>query len=303
MPLKTIVTLKLPSKHAFQNLLLSKGSKTYIMKTLLPFVLALSYTFATIVVFNDPYIAKVDETFLTFDEPVKMKNIITVCIRFKNIGSMSDKVVFSSYDNDYESLGLYLEIEISRGFIYLDDKARIFKIPQNLQPFMWHHFCINSNEKSYIVVINGQQLYQGNFTNDAPKTISFHRLALGFYKKKPSNVEDYSNFYGEISELNIWSKDLSVKEMKSITGSCGNVQSIPNVLNWKEDASLYLNGNHTDEEIENLCPLGNPFAKTYMNIPNMLTPHDAMDTCKTLQAELAYPKDIEDYKTWMGKNH
>ena len=280
------------------------SSKNFIMKTLFPFVLVLCYTYATIVVLNDPYSAKVDQIFFTFDKPVNIKDIITVCIRFKNIGSMANQVLFSSYDNDYESFGLYLEIETHRGFIFLDDKPRIFKMPENLQPYMWHHFCINSNKKSYNVVIDGQQWYQANFSNDAPKMISFTRLALGFYRSKPSsNLQDYRNFYGEISELNIWSKVLSVKEMKSITGNCGNVKSIPNILNWNQDASSFLNGNHTDKEIENLCQLGNPSAKTYKNIPDMLIPHHAIDTCNILQADLAYPKDIEDYKTWMGKNH
>ena len=124
---------------------------------------------------------------------------------------------------------------------------------------------------------------------------------MGFYKSTPYSG-DWSYFYGEISELNIWSKGLLVEEMINITRNCGNLQPTPDILNWYEDATSFLNGNHISKEVENLCYFGNPSSRTYKTITDMLTPDHAMHSCNVLKAELAYPKNSEDWKTWNGKS-
>ena len=97
------------------------------MKFLLPFISALYYTYATIVVFNDPLDEKIEKTFLSFEKTVEVKNLITFCIRLNNKGSMSSQVIFSSYDNEVDRFALIVEIEVSRGYLFLDGKKWVWE--------------------------------------------------------------------------------------------------------------------------------------------------------------------------------
>ena len=129
-------------------------------------------------------------------------------------------------------------------------------------------------------------------------------LLLGSAYPNQKIYAEYHDFKGEISELNIWGKALSTDDLVKITSTCGNTTPIPDILNWSEISNSMIGGGVVeDSDVDQLCHNSNTTIPIPKIMPIMQNQNDAIHLCKILQAQLAYPKTLEDYDKWKGNSY
>ena len=243
---------------------------------------------------------EVKDTFLAFGQGIEITNPLTFCLRFNIRSGMETNYIFSSTD---EQLALILRFSVSQGLVLINRVALFFEIPKDnaVLPFRWHHICFTSNEDYYDIVLDGQQWYHANHTKGSfEKKKNVTRLDLG------STIEywiysDGINFRGLLSELNIWSKSLSVIQVAKITINCGKVDPIPDLLDWSELPSSMITGSKYNESIENICSQRNTTSRIYKVMPDLHYQDNAIHICKILNGELVSPNSLNELQTWNGK--
>ena len=238
-------------------------------------------------------------TFLALGQGIEISNPLTFCLRFNIRDSLATNYVFSSTD---DKLVLILRFSISLGIAIINSVSLVFKIPKDnaVRPFHWHHICVSSREDSYTIVLDGQQWYHANHTLGSSQTSSLKRLDLGStneYWIYPEGI----NFRGLLSELNVWSKALSISQMVKITRNCGKIDPIPDLLKWSELPNSTIRGSKHIKNIENICHDKNATSLTYKILPYLHDQDNAIHVCKILDGELAFPNSVNELQTWNGK--
>ena len=267
------------------------------MKTLFPLLFSLWYVYATTVI-NVP---NEKDTFLSFDKNLEVGVPVTVCIRFKLEGYLTNRVIFSSEGDKFR---LSLRPKDDQGWIILNDVAIPFKIIKHqLQPYTWHHLCFTLDKKSYVVIVDGHQWYESSYASKIPEQTTFNQLQLGSMHYNLYTSGLYEDFKGDLTELNIWDKALSKKEMMELTKSCEIENSSPDILNWSEDITKYLSGEVDTSTIvlNQLCSIENQTVERHRIIQVLLDQDDAIHTCNILSGKLAYPITIDEFKTWKSR--
>ena len=266
------------------------------MKTLFPFLFSLWYVYATIVI-NVP---NEKDTFLSFDKNLEVGIPITVCIRFKLEGYLTNRVIFSSKGDRFR---LSLQIEDDLGWIKWDEGFVPFKIIKNqLQPYIWHHLCFALDKKYFVVIVDGQQWYESSFENKIPEKTTFNQIQLGSMDEDTESTL-YEDFKGRLTELNIWDKALSKEEMIELTKTCKIANPAADILNWSNDIALYLSGGEETSTIPmtHFCPKGDQTVEKHRIVQVLLNQDDAIHTCDILNGKVAYPITIDEFKTWKSR--
>ena len=145
---------------------------------------------------------------------------------------------------------------------------------------MWHYGknVVNANEKSVLNQIVLGSAYQVVYS-------------------------DAIDLQGEMSELNIWSTAIPLKDLMEITKNCGDPKISPDVLKWSEMSMSMILGDSIKQEISELCFHGTNGKSTHKLIPYQRNQDEALFVCKNLNGQLAYPKNIEEYSKWQGEFH
>jgi hypothetical protein len=240
--------------------------------------------------------------FLALGKGIEINNPLTLCLRFNVQSALMTNYIFTSTD---EKLVLILRFKVSLGIVLINGIALGFEIPKDnaVKPFHWHHICVSSSEDSYTIIFDGQQWYHANHTLGSFKKTTLKRLDLGVLGSTNEYWvwSDSVNFRGLLSELNIWSKSLSIIQMIKITRNCGKVDTIPDLLNWSELPSSMIEGSKYSENIGNICPFRNETTSpTYKIMPYIHDQDIARDVCKILNGELAFPTSKNEFRTWNG---
>jgi hypothetical protein len=238
------------------------------------------------------------KTILTFDKEIEIRNPFTICISFNLQDYASPRSILGTYDK-----GLQLIInDVGVGKLEINGMIYIFKVPESaFQPFSWTHLCLSSSNENYHVMGAGKLWYKGKKKLLEPTKID--ELLLGSI----SIPGYYKDVKGKVAELNIFNKSLSLDEMKNYT-TCGHfMESTPEkqdeyiqmILNWSTIKTSNIKGRIADNNDTCLWSLTrNPIYKV---LPTLLPRDQVMKTCHILKAKLAYPKTLEDYKTWNSK--
>ena len=115
------------------------------MKILLLLSFMLGFTHGAIVL--DLPDVQENKTFLSLSKTIEATNPITICVRLKFKRQIRNRVIFSGNDNN---LRLTLRSDQEYGWFVQSEVRFIFAIPKNhLQPYKWHHLCVNSDKESY----------------------------------------------------------------------------------------------------------------------------------------------------------
>ena len=238
-------------------------------------------------------------TYLALGQGIEINNPLTFCLRFNIKDILATNYIFSSKD---EELLFLLSFSYGFGLVLINSVNLVFEIPKDndLSPFHWHHICISSSKDSYIVVIDGQQWYRASHTAGSSEKIIVKRLDFGFTSEYWV-YSDGINFKGLLSELNVWSKSLSLSQLVEITTNCGKVDPIPDILNWSELDESVIRGSKYVEKMGNICPQGNATSPIYKIMPYIYNRDNAIHVCKILNGEVAYPNSLNELKTWNGK--
>ena len=240
------------------------------------------------------------KTFLALDKGIEFNNPLTFCLRFNIKDALATNYIFSSKDDE---LVFILSFSNNFGIVIINSVDLVFEIPEDndVLPFRWHHICVSSGEDSYYsIVVDGQQWYRANHTIGSFKKTTIKRLDLG-------STNDYwvysdgLDMRGFLSELNIWSKSLSIIQMVKITRNCKKVDPIPDVLNWSELPKSIIRGSTFIENLENICPQSNSTAPIYKIMPYLHDQDNAIYACKILNGELVFPNSLDELQTWKSK--
>ena len=238
-------------------------------------------------------------TFLSLDKGIEINNELAFCLRFNIKDVLETNYMFSTTD---DNLVLILRFSVSQGIVLINSAAFFFEIPieNGVLPFQWHHICFSSKENSYTIVIDGNKWYHANHAKVSLEKKTVTRLDLGSTNEYWV-YSDGINFKGLLSELNIWSKPLSLSQMVEITTNCGKVDPIPDILNWSELDESVIRGSKYFEKMGNICPQGNATSPIYKIMPYIYDRENAIQACKILNGEVAYPNSLNELKTWNGK--
>ena len=238
-------------------------------------------------------------TYLALGQGIEINNPLTLCLRFNIKDAFVTNYVFSTED---EELVFLLSFSYRFGLVLINSVNLVFEIPKNndLSPFHWHHICISSSKDSYIVVIDGQQWYHASHTAGSSEKTIVKRLDFGFTSEYWV-YSDGINFKGLLSELNVWSKSLSLSQMVKITTNCGKVDPIPDILNWSELDESVIRGSKYVEKMGNICPQGNATSPIYKIMPYIYDRENAIQACKILNGEVAFPNSLNELQSWNGK--
>jgi hypothetical protein len=168
------------------------------------------------------------KTVLSLTETIEVSIPLTFCLRFNLQDTISARYMF---DNKDDKLALTLRFPLDLGKVKVNGEEFYFRIPKDsgIRPFYWHHICISLNEEKYWVAVDGQQWSNGTHKIKSFQTFSINQLFMGSPYELAS-IED--NFKGEMSELNIWSYSLSLKQLINITESCTHPKPVPDILQW-----------------------------------------------------------------------
>ena len=100
------------------------------------------------------------KTVLSLTDNVKVSIPLTFCLRFTLHDRISARYMFTKKD---DKLSLKLRFTTSLGKVQLNGESFYFKIPKDIgiRPFHWYHICVSLNEKTYWVVVDGQQWSNG----------------------------------------------------------------------------------------------------------------------------------------------
>ena len=240
-----------------------------------------------------------ENTFLALDKGIEINNPLTFCLRFNIKDSLATNYIFSSTD---DKLVLILRFSINLGILLINRVSLVFEIPKDngVLPFHWHHICASTREDSYTIVLDGQQWYHASHKLVSSEKITLNRLDLGSTKEYWT-FSDGIDFKGLLSELNIWSKSLSVTQMVKITRNCGKIDPIPDLLKWSELPNSTIRGSKHIKNIENICHDKNATSLTYKILPYLHDQDNAIHVCKILDGELAFPNSVNELQTWNGK--
>ena len=241
-----------------------------------------------------------NSTFLALGQGIEIKNPLTFCLRFNiKSGILGTQYIFSSTE---DKLVLILRFSVNLGIVLINRVSFVFEIPKDndVLPFHWYHICVSTREDSFTIVLDGQQWYHANHTLGSFEKTTLKRLDLGStneYWIYPEGI----NFRGLLSELNVWSKALSISQMVKITRNCGKEDPTPDLLKWSELPSLMIRGSKYDLNIENICPHSNATSLIYKIMPDLHDQDNAIHVCKILKGELVSPNSLNELQTWDGK--
>ena len=230
---------------------------------------------------------------------IEINNPLTFCLRFNLKVNFATNYIFSTTD---DKLVLILRFSVNLGLALINSVPLLFEIPKDngVLPFHWHHICISSSEDSYSIVLDGQQWYHANHEQKSFEKTTVTRLDLGTTNKYWTYA-DGINFRGFLSELNIWSKSLSVSQIVKITTNCGKVDPIPDLLNWSELSNSMIRGSKYNEDIGVICPQRNATSPIYKIMPYLHDQDIALHVCKILNGKLAFPNSLNEFQKWKGR--
>ena len=230
---------------------------------------------------------------------IEINNPLTFCLRFNLKVNFATNYIFSNTD---DKLVLILRFSVNLGLALINSVPLLFEIPKDngVLPFHWHHICISSSEDSYSIVLDGQQWYHANHEQKSFEKTTVTRLDLGNTNKYWTYANGI-NFRGLLSELNIWSKSLSVSQIVKITTNCGKVDPIPDLLNWSELSNSMIRGSKYNEDIGVLCPQRNATSPIYKIMPYLHDQDTALHVCKILNGKLAFPNSLNEFQKWKGR--
>ena len=121
------------------------------MRTIPLLSLSFLYCWASLVV----ELPQEGNVYLKLDKEIKIRNIITFCIRFNLRGITSkESVLFSSSPTN---LSVVLRVNRLIGFVRLNQNILIFKIPKKtVKSYSWYHFCFTADENTYQISVEGE---------------------------------------------------------------------------------------------------------------------------------------------------
>ena len=215
---------------------------------------------------------------------------LTVCVRLLQESPFRSQYVFSNAIPQNKDFSISTHFQKGYGFFHVNGQYLIFQIPSNVRPQKWYHICFTKNQSTYSVIGNGELWFNSTIIKTISDDITFQDIMV--------IDEKFKWIDGSRSELNIWSTEMTILELKEMTESCGSYLVKPDIFSWMD---LNIEDITYDDEVIEIsekdfanCNTGN---KEIQVIPKLMTKPESRLFCETLQSELYIPTSKQEFES------
>ena len=229
----------------------------------------------------------------------KISVVRSVCLRVLVTQTEKPQTIFFTPDKD--DLVLQWNFESKLGFLRINRKWIIFKIPVPIVPFVYNSFCFSLNETNYSVMCNGVLWYTYQLLpSDIPTILQPVNITKLIFGPAGYSLTNGGYFLGRLSELYIFSTSFNDEELISITESCKRIDHEGSrILDWSKlspSKDILIPQDNTEMKIvegnvEDFC--SKVKNKQIDLLPFGMNIQTAMLSCSSLGGQMFHP-DYED---------
>ncbi|XP_076061383.1 uncharacterized protein LOC143037151 [Oratosquilla oratoria] len=213
---------------------------------------------------------------------------MTTCLRFLPLFFRNNNAVLRLHQQTKSQM--HLEFGIQLLINSLNGIYKFTRLPQRLLSSYWYLWCLvyDHSNNNFTVFLDGKIV--DTYMNVIEGEIACNKVLVG-----QSIVTKTSNgLSGKLTQVNIWSRILTLKEMNSIKDCNVNLQG--DVLSWKDIELNLTNAEETQIELASLCHNSLKEKSFFQFTP--LTFAESTYLCEGLGGYLPLPmtqKSIEDH--------
>ena len=182
----------------------------------------------------DPNLSTFKENYITLKIPDHLQQVeaLTFCFRIKYYSTISSCLFSQNIQFDF--------VEKTAGFISFHRKSYImYQLKEALVPLKWYHICASYKNCHFMMVVNNENVENQTFSDtDCQNTANITlqpTLRVGRCSGDSFIFPDNpmrSITRGTLTDLNVWSKMLTIEEMKRFTKTCEDMASKPDLISW-----------------------------------------------------------------------
>ena len=240
----------------------------------------------------------------------KISVVRSVCVRF--LVTQTEKAQTILYTPDKDDLVLQFSFKSKYGFLRINRKWIIFRIPVPTIPYVYKHLCISHNETNYSVVSDGILWYSFQLLpSNIPTVVKPVNITQIIFGPAGYSLINGGYFLGRLSELYIFSNSFTDDELISITKSCKRIGKGSKVFDWskllpsediiipKDDADIRI----VKRSVEDICATVKN--KQIDLLPFKMNTQTATGACKSLGGTMFYPtiEDTESVRKDFNRNN
>ncbi|XP_037783103.1 uncharacterized protein LOC119579386 [Penaeus monodon] len=215
-----------------------------------------------------------------FTKPVALQSV-SFCVRLK-FYFLWDVSGFLQLSNASDVHNLRAEVNLDYIRVTLVKFRRFHFLKHRLRALTWHHICVTYNDGLMISYLDGEE--QDRQTGNLSDVITGNVLKVGSWDKENS-------FSGQLTQVNIWSRALSPREVVAIA-DCENVPE-GDIVSWSGPWGKHGDVQETEESIVELCE--DAAATDYFYF-NEVTASSAFSICHGLGGSVPIPKTEKEYQ-------
>ncbi|KAF2358411.1 C-type lectin-like [Trinorchestia longiramus] len=121
---------------------------------------------------------------------------------------------------------LQIDVDVRRIRVSLGGVRRYHTLSTSLQALTWHHLCVTYNDELGQTISFLNSIMQDQHHTDVTPSVVGSKIKIGA-------GDASSNFHGELSQVNIWSRILQDEEIRSLAMCKTNLEG--DILSWSND--------------------------------------------------------------------
>ena len=174
----------------------------------------------------------------------------------------------------------------SLGLLLHKHKYELFEL---WKPELWNNFCIIGDylEKQYKAYLNNKLIYQSETYDGVHRKGTGNLFLLNGYSYRYEKF--VYPFQGEVTDVNIWNKTLSQKDMDKWS----NCQSGEpgNIVNWNEARFKFYNIETTDIHMDEICIFKDP--EKFITFNQKINFNETKKFCQKMGGQVAVAENFE----------
>ena len=248
---------------------------------------------------SDPKISTFKENFIQ----IPAKNIVslqsfTYCFRIELFSTI---VQFLFLEGD--DLGFKFQTK-NFGFVIVHGAWIMFECEEQLVPLKWYHVCMSYESGHILLVMNDKTLINKEYSylkSLKDSKWSLHdglRLGIGLGNGMGNDGPLDSILRGRVVDFNMWSKSLSLTDLRSFVRDCLPLPTHPDVIIWDSLEKVRKGGNVDILQltVDEICGKKSSHSayNTIITIPIKMTYESSKRLCTNLGGNLAMFRNDED---------
>ena len=261
----------------------------------------------------DPNISTFRENYVTLKMADQHQEVdaVTFCFRIKYYSTIinclfSQNILFESGLN-----------EGTVGFISFHPRLfHMFQLKEALVPLKWYHICAAYKNCRFMMVVNNEKIEDRVLSATDCADVANITLHPTLQVGRCSDETTYSYVdnplrsitRGTLTALNIWSKMLTIQEMKLFTKTCQDTGSKPDLISWNQRNVIKQGSNAKQINLSanDVCSDKHKVEKSSILIwPHQQIYSEAKKTCELLGGTFPLPKndtELQNFESYFLNN-